>query len=73
MKIAIIGAGLSGLALASRLSDKFDITLFDKSHSVGGRMSTRRRDGYSFDHGAQYFSVKSDEFRAFLEPYMEKG
>lgn len=68
-KIAIIGAGLSGLTLARKLKNSADITIFEKTHSVGGRMSTRISDNYSFDHGAQYFSVKSNAFAKFLEPF----
>lgn len=73
MKIAIIGAGLAGLTLAKKLHNVADVTIFDKSHSVGGRMSARVKDGFCFDHGAQYFSVKSADFQAFLEPYLATG
>lgn len=69
-KIAVIGSGLSGLTLAKELKDCADVTVFEKSHSVGGRMSTRVSGSHTFDHGAQYFSVKSDAFRAFLKPYL---
>ena len=70
MKIAIIGAGLSGLTLAHHLKDKADTTLFEKSRGVGGRMSTRYADPYQFDHGAQYFTARSAEFQTFLKPFM---
>lgn len=70
MKIAIIGAGLSGLALAEMLKDKAAITLFEKARGVGGRMSTRYADPYQFDHGAQYFTVRTPEFAQFLQPFI---
>lgn len=69
-KIAIIGAGLAGLTLAHRLRALADITIFEKSYAPGGRMSTRHKDGYSFDHGAQYFSAKSETFQIFLKPFL---
>ena len=72
-KIAIIGAGLSGLTLARHLKDHADVMVFEKSHSVGGRMSTRETGESSFDHGAQYFSVKSEAFISFLKPYLAQG
>lgn len=72
-KIAILGAGLSGLTLATKMDDHADVTVFEKSHSVGGRMSTRVTDDHSFDHGAQYFSVKNDSFAQFLKPYRDTG
>jgi predicted NAD/FAD-dependent oxidoreductase len=68
-KIAIIGAGLSGVTLGRALSDHAQVTLFEKSRSVGGRMATRRRPPFHFDHGAQYFTVKHPDFeRALVQP-----
>lgn len=57
MELAIIGAGLAGLAAARRLRETrpdIAITIYEKSRGLGGRAATRRRDGYVFDHGAQY-------------------
>lgn len=72
-KIAVIGGGLSGLIAADKLKDAYDVTLFEKARGVGGRMSTRRADPYQFDHGAQYFTARSKEFKSFLRPYIELG
>ncbi len=71
--IAIIGAGLSGLVLANRLKDRADVTVFEKSRGVSGRMSTRYADAYEFDHGAQYFTARSKAFQRFLAPFIEQG
>jgi predicted NAD/FAD-dependent oxidoreductase len=58
--IAIIGAGLAGLAAARALADAgHAVTIFEKSRGVGGRAATRRVAGFSFDHGAQY--LKADD------------
>jgi renalase len=46
-KMAIIGSGLSGLTLAHLLKDCFEITLFEKARSPGGRLATRRTDPYA--------------------------
>ena len=72
-KLAIIGAGISGLSLASLLKDKFQITIFEKARGVSGRMSTRRSEPYFFDHGAQYFTARTDEFQNFLKPMLNIG
>jgi len=54
-KIAIIGAGLAGLNLARLLGELADVIVFEKSDKVGGRLSTLNEQGFSFDHGAQFF------------------
>lgn len=72
-EIAIIGGGLAGLTVASLLGDLANVTVFEKSRGVGGRMSTRRANGFSFDHGAQYFTVRTPAFRSFLEPLFHEG
>ncbi|WP_102108507.1 NAD(P)/FAD-dependent oxidoreductase [Oceaniglobus roseus] len=53
MEIAVIGAGLAGLVAARRLADAGqEVTVFDKSRGLGGRLASRRREGWAFDHGA---------------------
>ncbi len=69
-RVAIIGAGLSGLVLAHRLKSCARVALFEKSGGVGGRMATRHAGSFHFDHGAQYFFVKTVEFREFLQPFL---
>ena len=64
-KIAVIGAGLSGISIACLLKKKFQVRVFEKSRGVGGRMSTRKNYPYVFDHGAQYFKIKTQEFLLF--------
>ena len=72
-RIAIVGAGIAGLRVAQRLSNVADISVFEKSRGIGGRMSTRRSGPFQFDHGAQYFTVRGVRFRNFLEPYLRDG
>jgi predicted NAD/FAD-dependent oxidoreductase len=72
-RVAIIGAGISGLVLAQALSQKAEIVVFEKARGVGGRMSTRFASPFYFDHGTQYFTARSKEFQNFLKTYFEKG
>ncbi len=66
--IAIIGAGLAGLTAARTLAQAgHRVTVFDKSRGVGGRMSTKRTEFGSFDHGAQYFTVRDARFRTLMQ------
>lgn len=72
-KIAIIGAGIAGVSLARNLAGFADVTIFEKSRGLGGRMATRRRPDASFDHGAQYFTIRDPRFHAALEDALERG
>jgi len=67
-RIAVIGAGMTGLTAARQLTDRgFAVTVFEKSRGLGGRLATRRTiDGLTFDHGAQYVTAREDRFRSML-------
>ncbi|MEJ2482209.1 MAG: FAD-dependent oxidoreductase [Gemmatimonadota bacterium] len=70
----IIGAGISGLAAARELTDRgFEVRVFEKSRGLGGRAATRRRGRMSFDHGAQYFTVRSRGLARAIEPLLDRG
>jgi renalase len=65
--IAIIGAGMAGITAARTLSQAgYRITVLDKSRGAGGRMATRHTEFGSFDHGAQYFTVRDARFRQMM-------
>ncbi len=73
-RVAIVGAGLAGLAAGRRLRDSgWDVTVFDKGRGPGGRSSLRRRDGFEFDHGAQYFTARSAQFLGLVEKWLDDG
>lgn len=65
-KIAVIGAGIAGLAAAKQLSTHYDVSVFEKSRGVGGRLATRYVDSFEFDHGAQYFTAKTPLFKQLV-------
>lgn len=71
--IAVIGAGLAGLVFAREMQASNEVTLFEKSRGVGGRMATRYADPYRFDHGAQFFTARSARFRDYLAPLVDAG
>ncbi len=73
INIAIIGAGLAGLTAANILKNNANITLFEKSRGVGGRIATRRSEPYFFDHGAQFFKARSAEFKDLINPMIKQG
>lgn len=61
MRIVIVGAGLSGLVAARSLAASgHDVSVLDKGRGVGGRLATRRIGDAVLDHGAQFFTVRTD-------------
>ena len=40
MRIAIIGSGISGLTSALCLGERYDVTLIEKQHRLGGHTNT---------------------------------
>jgi renalase len=61
--IAVIGAGLAGLACARSLTEAgLYPQVFEAQRAPGGRLATRRFEAASFDHGAQYLTVANDSF-----------
>jgi renalase len=72
-KIAIIGAGISGMNCAYQLSKFADVTVFEKSRGYGGRMATKSIGEFQFDYGAQFFTAKTKIFQEFLDSFQGKG
>ncbi|SFC74563.1 phytoene desaturase [Flexibacter flexilis DSM 6793] len=57
-KIAIIGAGVAGIAAAIRLRTKgHDVEVFEANDYLGGKLSLLEQDGYRFDAGPSLFTM----------------
>lgn len=66
-EVLIIGGGMSGLCASRVLSAAGRSTIvIDKGRSVGGRMATRRLFEGACDHGAQFFTARSELFRTLV-------
>lgn len=66
-KIAIIGAGLSGLVAAINLEEAgFKPQLYEATDRVGGRVKTDYKEGYTFDHGFQVLLTEYPAAQKYL-------
>jgi predicted NAD/FAD-dependent oxidoreductase len=72
--IAIIGSGIAGLACAHRLAQAgHSPMVLDKGRGLGGRVATRRAEGFQFDHGAQYVTAKTPLFSEVIQNMRDTG
>jgi len=66
-EIAIVGAGVAGLAAAWSLRQAGrEVVVFEKSRGLSGRAATRRRMGKCYDHGANFFRTEDAEVSALV-------
>ncbi|WP_226654285.1 NAD(P)/FAD-dependent oxidoreductase [Pseudalkalibacillus hwajinpoensis] len=70
--VAIVGGGMTGILAARKLMNTgFKVLVLDKSKSVGGRLATRRINDGRADHGAQFFTVRTDSFQQMVDEWEE--
>ena len=72
-RVAIIGAGLSGLTCATALKGFAEVQVFEKSVFVGGRISRYQFGEYQFNHGEQYFTVSNPLFLNIVDAWQSSG
>ncbi len=72
--IAIIGAGIAGLACGLALAEAGRaVVLFDKGRRPGGRVATRRAEGVSYDHGAQFATARGAGLATWMQTLAAEG
>ena len=68
VEVAIIGAGLAGLACAIELQkNKIDFQIFESSDGVGGRVRSDVVDGFILDRGFQLYNPSYAEGKRLLD------
>lgn len=66
--VVVVGAGLAGLACASRLSATgLDVQVLEACEGVGGRARTDRVDGFLLDRGFQVLNTGYPEVRRLMD------
>ena len=65
-RIAVIGAGISGLTCAYELQEAgHEVVVFESESQPGGRMATRVKDGIAFDIGADHLCDLYTEMKKY--------
>ena len=68
MRVGVVGAGISGLVCARALQKAgHQVTVLEKSRSLGGRCATRKFGDHVVDHGLQYFTLRDPAVRKEVE------
>jgi phytoene desaturase len=66
-KIAVIGSGFSGLSAAACLAKEgFDVTVFEKNQTPGGRARSFESQGFTFDMGPSWYWMP-DVFEKYFQ------
>jgi len=73
MKVAVIGSGFSGISSACFLAKEgYDVTIFEKNNSPGGRARKFESQGFTFDMGPSWYWMP-DVFEAFFDQFNKKS
>jgi len=57
-RVVVVGGGVGGLAVATRLSAAgHDVTIVERNDVVGGKLASLTRDGYTFDIGPSLITL----------------
>ncbi len=66
-RVAVIGSGFAGLSAACFLAKEgFDVTIFEKNESAGGRARKFQSNGFTFDMGPSWYWMP-DVFEKFFQ------
>lgn len=70
--VIIIGSGFSSLAASCYLAKAgYDVTVFEKNETIGGRARQLKKDGFTFDIGPTWYWMP-DVFERFFSDFNKK-
>ena len=77
-RLVIVGAGLAGLTTAAEVlrADGWspdDLVIVEREAGVGGRLMTEEVGTATFDHGAQFFTVRTEPFERRVAEWLDRG
>ncbi len=71
-RISIIGSGFSALSASCYLAKEgYDVTIFEKNETIGGRCRQFKKDGFTFDIGPSWYWMP-DIFDKFFADFGKK-
>lgn len=71
-KVSIIGSGFSALSAACYLAKVgFNVSIYEKNDSIGGRAQQLKKDGFTFDMGPSWYWMP-DVFETFFNDFGKK-
>ncbi len=71
-KITIIGSGFSALAASCYLAQSgYDVTIYEKNSTIGGRARQLKKEGFTFDIGPTWYWMP-DVFERFFTDFNKK-
>lgn len=74
VRVAVVGAGIAGIACARALSGAgVEVLVVDRGRVAGGRMASRLLHGRYADTGASYFVARDPRFLAVVEDWQRRG
>ena len=63
-RVVVVGGGISGLSAGSLLREKgYDVTIFEASNRLGGKILTTELSGIAIDAGPDAFLVREPEMK----------
>lgn len=74
MTVAVVGAGIAGLACARALAGAGQsVRVLDRGRVAGGRMASRTLHGRRVDLGASYLTARDPEFQSVVDGWVSRG
>lgn len=71
-KVSVIGSGFSSLSAACYLAKSgYDVTVYEKNSSIGGRARLFEKNGFKFDMGPSWYWMP-DVFERFFQDFDKK-
>ncbi|WP_181347674.1 NAD(P)/FAD-dependent oxidoreductase [Thalassobacillus sp. CUG 92003] len=73
--VLIVGAGMAGIMAGQELrrNECDNVMLLDKGSHVGGRLATKEIASGKADHGAQFFTVRSQPLQEQVEKWLHNS